>query len=99
MSEVPVSHRRSTGGYEIRLQGHLQPRWAAWFEGLRITNEGDGTTLIRGPVADQAALQGLLRKLGDLGLTLVSVTQVGPDQSDAPPPDNPSLTSHQGEPS
>ena len=60
--------------YEIRVAGHLAPRWAAFFEGMTLTLEDDGTTVISGPVADQSALHGLLRKLGDLGLPLVSVT-------------------------
>jgi hypothetical protein len=72
------------GRYEIRLQGHLDPRWAAWFDGLRLTHEGDGTTILRGPVVDQAALHGLLRKVRDLGLPLVSVTAVDAVQPDAP---------------
>jgi hypothetical protein len=68
--------------YEIRLQGHLDARWAAWFSGLGLTHEGDGTTLIRGPVVDQAALHGLLSRVRDLGLPLVSVTRVEPDRPD-----------------
>jgi hypothetical protein len=63
-----------TKRYEIRVTGHLAPRWAAWFEGMTLTAEDDGTTVIDGPVADQSALHGLLRKLGDLGLPLISVT-------------------------
>src|SRR4051812_29664198 len=62
--------------YEIRVEGHLGPRWAAWFDGMSLTNESDGTTTIQGPVVDQAALHGLLGKLRDVGLPLVSVTQV-----------------------
>ena len=72
------------GRYEIRLQGHLQARWTAWFDGLSLTREGDGTTVIHGPVADQAALHGLLNKVRDLGLQLVSVTRVGPDGAGVP---------------
>ena len=80
---------RSTGNleaepYEIRIQGHLGARWAAWFDGLNLTNEPDGTTLICGPVADQSALHGLLQKVRDLGLPLVSVTQVDVDRIDLP---------------
>ncbi|HEV3362997.1 MAG TPA: hypothetical protein VG795_02450, partial [Acidimicrobiia bacterium] len=59
-------------------------RWAAWFDGLSLTNESDGTTTIRGPVVDQAALHGLLQKLRDVGMPLVSVTQVDPDRRDEP---------------
>jgi hypothetical protein len=70
--------------YEIRLKGHLDARWAAWFDGLSLTHESAGTTLIHGPVADQAALHGLLTKVRDLGLPLLSVTRVDPLGSDAP---------------
>jgi hypothetical protein len=66
--------------YEIRLKGHLEARWTAWFDGLSLTQESDGTTVIRGSVIDQAALHGLLRKVRDLGLPLISVTQVDPEQ-------------------
>jgi hypothetical protein len=59
--------------YEIRVTGHLAPRWAAFFDGMTLTPHDDGTTVIEGPVADQSALHGLLRKLSDLGLPLVSV--------------------------
>lgn len=62
--------------YDIRVKGHLDARWAAWFAGLTLTNDIDGTTVIHGPVVDQAALHGLLQKLRDLGMPLVSVTQV-----------------------
>jgi len=80
MSEISTGPHRSPGRYEIRLRGHLDSRWAAWFDGLSLTNESDGTTIIYGPVVDQAALYGLLQKVRDLGLPLVSVTQVQPDQ-------------------
>ncbi len=62
--------------YEIRLKGHLDDQWVEWFEGLTITLEEDGNTLLTGPVIDQAALHGLLKKVRDLGLPLVSVIQV-----------------------
>jgi hypothetical protein len=67
------------GAYEIRVQGHLDSRWSAWFDGLVLTTDDDGTTLLRGQVADQAALHGLLDRMRDLGLPLVSVLQVDPD--------------------
>lgn len=60
--------------YQIRVKGHLGPRWADWFDGLTLTASSDGTTLIHGVVVDQAALHGLLRTLRDLGLVLISVT-------------------------
>lgn len=75
------------GRYEIRVRGHLASRWAAWFDGLTLTRQGDGTTLIAGPVVDQAALHGLLQKVRDTGLPLVSVEHVAADQSDAPTSD------------
>ena len=80
MSETSTGHPHHFGWYEIRVKGHLDTRWAAWFDGLSLTNESDGTTVIRGPVADQAALHGLLQKVRDVGLPLVSLTQVDPDQ-------------------
>jgi len=64
--------------YEIRLKGHLDDRWAEWFEGLTITLEEDGDTLLTGPVIDQAALHGLLKKVRDLGMPLVSVSPLEP---------------------
>ena len=64
--------------YEIRLKGHLDDRWAEWFEGLTITLEEDGDTLLTGAVIDQAALHGLLKKVRDLGMPLVSVSPVEP---------------------
>lgn len=62
--------------YEIRLQGRLDPRWASWFDGMTLTDRTDGTTVIHGLVADQAALHGLLQRLRDLGLPLLSVDRV-----------------------
>lgn len=82
MSDASTGHQHRSRRYEIRLQGHLDPRWAAWFDGLTLTNERDGTSVITGPVVDQAALHGLLRKLHDLGLPLVAVL-LEPDQPNA----------------
>ena len=70
--------------YEIRLKGHLDARWTDWFEDLSLTHASDGTTMLSGPVVDQAALYGLLRKVRDLGLPLVSVIQVEPKPADGP---------------
>lgn len=66
--------------YQIRLKGHLGQQWIAWFEGLTITLEEDGDTLLTGSVVDQAALHGLLKKVRDLGTPLVSVNPVTPGQ-------------------
>ena len=60
--------------YEIRVEGHLGTRWAAWFDGLSVTTEGDGTSVLRGSVVDQAALHGLIQKLRDVGIPLISLT-------------------------
>ncbi len=68
------------GFYAIRLKGHLDGRWANWFEGLTISLEDNGETLLTGPVTDQAALHGLLRKVRDLGLPLLSVNRIQPSQ-------------------
>jgi len=69
-----------TETYEIRVQGHLEDRWSAWFDGMELLVDNDGSTLIRGQVTDQAALHGLIQKVRDLGLPLLSVThtQTGP---------------------
>lgn len=72
------------GQYEIRLRGHLEHRWAGHFEGMSFTHASDGTTLLTGRVVDQAALHGLLRTVRDLGLPLVSVTQIDPTATNRP---------------
>ena len=69
--------------YEIRIKGHLDDKWADWFEGLTITREDNGETLLTGPVVDQAALHGLLRKVRDLGVPLLSVNRVKPGEAEA----------------
>ena len=84
MSEISTGPHHHPGRYEIRLRGRLESRWAAWFDGLSLTNESDGTTIIHGPVADQAALHGLLQKIRDLGLPLISVNHVAPGHPPAP---------------
>ena len=68
--------------YQIRLKGHLGQRWLEWFEGLTITLEKDGNTLLSGPVVDQSALHGLLKKVRDLGMPLLSVNSVEPTPLD-----------------
>jgi hypothetical protein len=80
MSETHASteDQSEPGLYEIRLKGHLDGRWSDWFEGLTITLEEDGNTLLTGPVVDQAALHGLLKKVRDLGMPLVSVSPLEP---------------------
>ena len=67
--------------YQIKLEGHLGRQWADWFGGLAITLEENGDTLLTGPVLDQASLHGLLKKVRDLGMPLVSVNRVGPNQA------------------
>jgi hypothetical protein len=93
------SRRHEAGQYEIRLQGHLDGRWAAWFDGLSLTRDDDGTTLIRGEVVDQAALHGLLQKVRDVGLPLVSVRNVTTEGSTAPPPSLHRRSTNEGDPS
>ena len=68
--------------YKIRLKGHLGRHWTDWFDGLTITLEDNGETLLTGPLADQAALHGLLKKVRDLGMPLLSVVGIKPDQAD-----------------
>ena len=68
--------------YEIKVEGHLGRQWTDWFGGLTITREDNGDTLLTGPVVDQAALHGLLKKVRDLGMPLLSVTRVKPGQID-----------------
>jgi hypothetical protein len=69
--------------YQIRITGHLGREWTDWFDGLAITLEDNGDTLLSGPVGDQAALHGLLKKVRDLGMPLVSVNRVRPGETDA----------------
>jgi hypothetical protein len=76
----PATDRAEPLAYQIGLKGHLDHDWAAWFGGLDITLEPDGTTQLISPAIDQAALHGLLKKVRDLGLTLISINPLKPDQ-------------------
>jgi len=76
--------RHEARRYEIRVQGHLDSRWSERFDGLTLTQESDGITLLEGRVVDQSALHGLLQRVRDTGLPLVSVTPIGPDQTTEP---------------
>jgi hypothetical protein len=84
MSSESTSHTDSDQPtiYHIRIKGHLGQHWSDWFEGLTITLQDNGETLLAGPVVDQAALHGLIKKVRDLGLPLVSVRPVTPDQTE-----------------
>ena len=78
---TPTAHQPpDSQWYEIRLQGHLEPRWATWFDGMTLTTEPDGSTALRGPVVDQSALHGVLARLRDLGVPLISLTRIPADQ-------------------
>lgn len=80
-----MSHAQERGRYEIRVTGHLADRWAARFDGMTLTRQADGSTVLRGPVADQSALHGLPRKVSDLDLPLVSVTHTDPQERRSTP--------------
>lgn len=84
MNTTPVStdDHHEPGYYEIRIMGHFDDRWADWFEGMTITLETNGETRLTGPVAAQSALHGLLRKVRDLGVRLISVNRIEPGQTD-----------------
>ena len=84
MSAISPGRQQDAGWYEIRVRGHLDARWAAWFDGLTLTHGSGGATIIHGPVADQAALHGLLQKIRDLGLPLISVNHLDPGHPPAP---------------
>jgi len=69
----PSRRRRSPARYQLRVDSHIDDHWATWFDDMTLTRESDGTTTLRGPVLDQAALHGLLAKVRDLGVTLIAV--------------------------
>jgi len=74
---MALTHRRQTpSAYQLRVDGHLDQHWSSWFGDLTLTHEDDGTTCLTGAIADQAELHGLLAKIRDLGVTLISVQVV-----------------------
>jgi hypothetical protein len=81
-----TGHPSDPGVYRIRVRGRLEKRWSTWFDGMSLTPDRDGTTVLTGTVCDQAALHGLIKKIGDLGLTLLEVTHDAPDTSAEPRP-------------
>jgi hypothetical protein len=86
VSQISGGSQHGAASFEIRLKGHLDVQWSAWFSGLTITNESDGTTIIHAPALDQAALYGLLQKIRDVGMPLVSVTRIDPDPTNGTTP-------------
>ena len=85
VADPPVSNSTVTDpprGYELRIAGHLDQHWSAWFGGLCVSHENDGTTALRGVVTDQSELHGLLAKVRDVGATLISVTPIPPTPGD-----------------
>ena len=75
----PVELPDESGRYDIRVKGHLDARWGARFDGVDLRHETDGTTVLTGHITDQAALHGLLQRIRDLGIPLVSVNRIDPD--------------------
>lgn len=86
MSTPTTGRTDGSPGYEIRLEGRLDARWAASFDGLVLRAEPDGTTVLRGPVVDQAALHGVLQRIRDLGLPLLSLARLDAEPRTAPAP-------------
>ena len=84
MNTSPTSLPDDSGWYEMRLQGRLDSRWSARFDGMTMTT-GDGVTVLTGPVVDQSALHALLRQLRDIGIPLASVARLQPDPTNRPP--------------
>ena len=83
MSEPKAGRHDNPGWFEIRIEGHLEPRWLAWLEAEQLEKADDGTTILRGPITDQAQLHGLLQKIRDMGLPLVSLAHL--EHQPAPP--------------
>ncbi len=81
-SSDPAAPLTRTSYYEIRVKGLLGARWAVWFDGMDLVAQGDGTTVIRGPVVDQAALHGLLQRLRDIGIPLLSLVEMDGELGD-----------------
>lgn len=77
--QIPEPNANRPIVYQIRIKGHLSQQWMNWFEGLTVTLEEDGNTLLSGPVVDQSALHGILKKVRDLGMPLLSVNAIGPN--------------------
>ena len=102
MSENTTPEDHSAAGlYEIRLKGHLDDRWDGWFAGMSLTRDANGETRLTGPVIDQAALHSLLRKVRNLGVTLVAVVQLDanqPNRSGANPDDYRPYSEKESEP-
>ena len=82
-TRAPTEQHYDSGIYEIRIRGHLDSRWAHWFEGLTIRLADNGDTILAGLVVDQAALHGVLKRVRDLNMALLSVDLVPPNQEDA----------------
>lgn len=80
---IHATRRRAPVAYQIRIDGHLDQRWSTWFGNLTLTHEGDGTTSISGAISDQAELHGLLTKIRDLGVILISVQVVNPPAAES----------------
>ena len=81
--QKPTADPKRPPVYQIRLKGHLGQPWNDWFEGLTVTLEADGNTLLSGPVVDQAALHGILKRIRDAGIPLLSVNSLDPNQQQA----------------
>ena len=95
MSTTPLSPDDATWGrVEIRVRGHLEARWSDWLEGLTLTRQSDGTTVIEGPVVDQAALFGVISRLRDLALPLISIVHLDPVTATHATADHPPTATH-----